>query len=49
VLSTCPPFNVFPPELWLKALQRINSQIAVWTANYAAFNVGREYALAVGV
>lgn len=49
VLSTCPPFDVFPPELWLKALRRINSQTVVWTANYAAFNVGREYALAVGV
>lgn len=49
VLSTCPPFDVFPPELWLEALRRINSQTAVWTANYAAFNVGREYALAVGV
>jgi indolepyruvate ferredoxin oxidoreductase alpha subunit len=49
VLSTCPPFDVFPPELWLETLRRINSQTAVWTANYAAFKAGREYALAVGV
>jgi indolepyruvate ferredoxin oxidoreductase alpha subunit len=48
VLSTVPPFNVFPPEIWLTALKRANSKPAVWATNYAAFQTGREYAEAVG-
>jgi indolepyruvate ferredoxin oxidoreductase alpha subunit len=43
VLSCLPPFDLFPPELWLRALKRVNSQPAVWAANYAAFQAGREY------
>lgn len=44
VLSTCAPFDVFPPEVWHKALQRINAKPEVWDINYAAFNLGREFA-----
>lgn len=44
VLSTLPPFDVFPPGLWLKALKKANSRPAAWAANYAAFQAGREYA-----
>jgi indolepyruvate ferredoxin oxidoreductase, alpha subunit len=44
ILSTLPPFNVFPPELWLTALKKANSKPAVWAGNYVAFNTGREYA-----
>jgi indolepyruvate ferredoxin oxidoreductase alpha subunit len=47
ILSTLPPFNVFPPELWLNALKKANSRPAVWAANYVAFNSGREYAESV--
>ena len=46
VLSTLPPLDLFPPELWLKALKRANSRPVVWAANYVAFNAGREFALA---
>jgi indolepyruvate ferredoxin oxidoreductase alpha subunit len=45
VLSTVSPFNLFPPELWLKSLEKINARPAIWAANYAAFNAGRKYAL----
>ncbi|MBN2550505.1 MAG: 2-oxoacid:acceptor oxidoreductase family protein [Anaerolineales bacterium] len=44
VLSTLPPFDVFPPGLWLKALKKANSKPAVWAANYAAFQAGRDEA-----
>jgi len=46
VLSTLHPLDVFPPELWLKALKRANSKPVVWAANYVAFNAGREFSLA---
>jgi indolepyruvate ferredoxin oxidoreductase alpha subunit len=49
VLSSLSPFDIFPPELWLKALQKLNSRPAIWAANCAAFNAGRDYAVAVGV
>jgi indolepyruvate ferredoxin oxidoreductase alpha subunit len=49
ILSTLPPFNLFPPELWLTALKKANSKPAVWAGNYAAFNTGREYAEAAKV
>jgi indolepyruvate ferredoxin oxidoreductase alpha subunit len=41
VLSTLPPFNVFPAELWLQALKNANAKPVVWAANYAAFLRGR--------
>jgi indolepyruvate ferredoxin oxidoreductase, alpha subunit len=44
ILSTLPPFDVFPRQLWLNALKRANSRPGVWAANYAAFNSGRELA-----
>jgi len=44
ILSTLPPFNQFPPELWLTAIKTINSKPAVWSANYVAFYSGRELA-----
>ncbi len=44
ILSTLPPFNVFPSELWLKALKNANSKPAVWAGNYVAFYTGRELA-----
>jgi len=46
-LSTLPPFNVFPAELWLQALQRANSRPMVWAANYVAFNAGRQLGASV--
>jgi len=48
VLSTVPPFNLFPPEMWLAALKNANSKPAVWAVNYTAFHAGRENAQAVG-
>jgi indolepyruvate ferredoxin oxidoreductase alpha subunit len=48
ILSTVPPFNVFPPEMWLNALKKAKSKPAVWAMNYAAYHAGREYAKAVG-
>ncbi len=42
ILSTLPPFNQFPPEMWLAALKKANSKPAVWAANYVAFNTGRD-------
>jgi indolepyruvate ferredoxin oxidoreductase alpha subunit len=44
ILSTLPPFNQFPPELWLTAIKMVNSKPAVWSANYVAFYSGRELA-----
>jgi indolepyruvate ferredoxin oxidoreductase alpha subunit len=44
ILSTLPPFNQFPPELWLTAIKLVNSKPAVWAANYVAFYSGRELA-----
>jgi indolepyruvate ferredoxin oxidoreductase alpha subunit len=44
ILSRLHPFNVFPPELWLKALQKINPKPVVWATNRVAFNAGQEYA-----
>jgi indolepyruvate ferredoxin oxidoreductase alpha subunit len=43
VLSGIAPFNVFPIDLWLKALKQVSPRTDVWTANYAAFMAGREY------
>jgi indolepyruvate ferredoxin oxidoreductase alpha subunit len=47
ILSTLSPFSLFPPELWLNALKKANDRPAVWAANYAAFNAGRELALSI--
>jgi indolepyruvate ferredoxin oxidoreductase alpha subunit len=44
IMSTLPPFNQFPPELWLTAIKMVNSKPAVWAANYVAFYSGRELA-----
>jgi indolepyruvate ferredoxin oxidoreductase alpha subunit len=44
VLSTIQPFDSFPPELWLHALNKLSPKPAIWAANYAAFNDGRLYA-----
>jgi indolepyruvate ferredoxin oxidoreductase alpha subunit len=44
ILSTLPPFNQFPAELWLTALKKANSKPAIWAANYVAFYTGRELA-----
>jgi indolepyruvate ferredoxin oxidoreductase alpha subunit len=44
VLSTLEPFSSFPEELWLHALQQANTKPAIWAANYAAFQAGRELA-----
>jgi indolepyruvate ferredoxin oxidoreductase alpha subunit len=44
ILSTLPPFNQFPPEVWLTAIKLVNSKPAVWAANYVAFYSGRELA-----
>jgi len=44
ILSTLPPFDGFPVELWLAALKKANSKPTVWAANYAAFHTGRELA-----
>lgn len=43
ILSALPPFNLFPPEMWLAALKKANAKPAVWAANYAAFNAGRKH------
>ncbi len=48
ILSTTPPFDVFPVELWHEALRRVNSQPGIWAANYAAFNAGRRMPQPVG-
>ena len=49
ILSTLPPFDIFPTELWLKALKRVNPRPLVWAANYVAFNAGREFVRAQAV
>ncbi len=49
ILSTLPPFNIFPSELWLNALKNANAKPTIWAANYAAFRAGREYVESVGV
>jgi len=41
-LSRIAPFDVFPEDLWLQALKNVNPHPAIWSANYAAFNTGRE-------
>ncbi len=44
ILSTLPPFNLIPLELWLQALKNVNSKPTVWSANYIAFHTGRQTA-----
>jgi indolepyruvate ferredoxin oxidoreductase alpha subunit len=44
ILSTLPPFNQLPVEIWLNALKNANSRASVWASNYAAFLAGRETA-----
>jgi indolepyruvate ferredoxin oxidoreductase alpha subunit len=41
VLSRVSPFSIFPVELWLEALRKVNARPDVWAANYAAFTTGR--------
>lgn len=41
-LSKLAPFGDFPEELWLQALKNVSPKPAIWTANYAAFNAGKE-------
>ena len=48
LLSTLPPFDIFPVELWYEALRTANPRLNVWSANYAAFNTGRNMASHVG-
>ncbi len=48
LLSTLPPFDVFPAELWQEALRQANPRRNVWSANYAAFNSGRNLVSRVG-
>ncbi len=48
LLSTTAPFDVFPAELWYEALRSANSRRGVWSANYAAFKVGRNMASLAG-
>ncbi len=47
ILSTLSPFNAFPAEVWLKALEKASSKPVVWAANQIAFNAGREQAAAL--
>ncbi len=42
ILSTIPPFDIFPAELWLNAIQSTNPKALVWAANHTAFLAGRE-------
>jgi indolepyruvate ferredoxin oxidoreductase alpha subunit len=49
VLSTLEPFNVFPFELWLKALKKVSPRPVLWASNYVAFNAGRAYNQPVSV
>jgi len=44
ILSTLPPFDQLPPELWLQALRKVNARAVVFAGNQAAFQAGREYA-----
>ena len=48
LLSTLPPFDVFPVSLWHEALRKANPRGGVWAANYAAFNAGRDLLSRVG-
>ncbi len=48
LLSTTSPFDVFPVELWWEALRSVNPRPVTWSANYAAFNAGRDMASRVG-
>ncbi len=41
-LSRLAPFGDFPEELWLQALKNVSPKPAIWSANYAAFNAGKE-------
>lgn len=41
-MSTLGPWKEFPAELWLAALQKVSPTPAIWAANYAAFNAGRD-------
>jgi indolepyruvate ferredoxin oxidoreductase alpha subunit len=42
ILSTLPPFNLIPPEVWLQALKTATSKTSLWPANYQAFHTGRQ-------
>ncbi|MCX6080956.1 MAG: 2-oxoacid:acceptor oxidoreductase family protein [Chloroflexi bacterium] len=42
ILSTLPPFNLIPSELWLRSLKNANSKPTVWAANYIAFHTGSQ-------
>jgi indolepyruvate ferredoxin oxidoreductase alpha subunit len=44
ILSTLEPFDRFPVHLWWRALRQVDARPAVWAANYAAFNTGRQSA-----
>jgi indolepyruvate ferredoxin oxidoreductase alpha subunit len=48
LLSTLPPFDVFPAELWYEALRSASPRLNIWSANYAAFNEGRSMVSRVG-
>lgn len=41
-LSKVPPFDRFPESLWLQAIRNVSPKEAVWAANYAAFQAGRD-------
>ncbi|WP_136795512.1 2-oxoacid:acceptor oxidoreductase family protein [Desulfosediminicola ganghwensis] len=41
-LSATSAFADFPAELWYQALQNVSPKPAIWAANYAAFEAGRE-------
>jgi indolepyruvate ferredoxin oxidoreductase alpha subunit len=49
LLSSLPPFDVIPLELWLQALKSANSKAPVWAMNYVAFYAGRELAQAAAI
>jgi indolepyruvate ferredoxin oxidoreductase, alpha subunit len=49
ILSTLQPFDRFPLGMWLNAVKEANSRPAVWAANYAAFQAGRQSMLAESV
>jgi indolepyruvate ferredoxin oxidoreductase, alpha subunit len=40
-LSQVAPFDAIPGMLWLKALQEVSPNAALWAANYSAFEEGR--------
>ena len=39
-LSTLPPFNSLPENVWLGALKQVSPKPAIWTLNHAAFKAG---------